>query len=256
MPAEIQLCVFEKKFEEPSGSGYCQKLETFFRACEYTKYEVVHSTISKAPKGKLPFIILDGKQHIADSHFIIRHLIREGRIKDLDQEAGLTPVQLAESRAWQAYIEELVYPAAGWTRFAYPENFEILKQEAFAKVPIPIRWILIPRVKSRVKKSLIIQGVGRHSQEEVDSIIEDFVENITARLHASNGEFFHGKSPSVIDCVMYGNLVNALRMKSNPAYIKLILSKEILKAYIACGTRLWFPEYAGILEMVKDQADT
>jgi len=251
MPAEIQLCVFEKKFEEPSGSGYCQKLETFFRACEYTKYEVVHSTISKAPKGKLPFIILDGKQHIADSHFIIRHLIREGRIKDLDKEAGLTPIQRAESRAWQAYMEELVYPAAVWTRFAYPENFEILKQEVFNSVPILIRWILLPVIKSRVRKGLIGHGVGRHSREEVDSIIEDFVENLTTRLHASNGDFFHGKSPSVIDCVVYGNLVNALQMKSNPTYTKLILSKEILKAYIARGTRLWFPEYTGILEMVK-----
>jgi len=136
MPAEIQFYAFEKKVEEPSGSGYCQKLETFLRASGYTSYEVKFTSPFKAPKGKLPYITLDSgssKQTIADSHFIIRHLIKEGRVKDLDAE--LTPVQKAESRAWQAYIDELVYPAAVWTRFAYPENLEILKQEAFANTP-------------------------------------------------------------------------------------------------------------------------
>jgi len=52
-------------------------------------------------------------------------------------DAGLTSVQRAEFRAWHAYVEELVYPAAGWiqTRFGYPEDYAKLKKEAVGKTP-------------------------------------------------------------------------------------------------------------------------
>lgn len=246
----IQFCVFEKAHDEPSGSGYCQKLETFFRACNHGDYEVKFTTVFKAPKGKLPYIIIDGKP-VADSHFIIRYLIREGKIKDLD--AGLTPLQRAESRSWQAYIEELVYPATLWTRFAYPENWAILKEEIFGRVPFPLNLILQWIITRRVGNGLKGHGVGRHSREEVDSIIEDFVKNLVVRLDAAEGNFFHGSTPTIIDCVVYGFLANALKMRSNPTYTGLILKSETLRQYVARGTRLWFPEYTGLLQMVESE---
>jgi hypothetical protein len=46
---------------------------------------------------KLPYIIVDNKP-VAHSHFIIQYLIKNGKMRDLD--AGLTPVQRAESCAW------------------------------------------------------------------------------------------------------------------------------------------------------------
>jgi hypothetical protein len=251
MPATIQLCVFEKRNDEPSGSSYCQKLETYFRACDYRDYENKFTVPFVAPKGKLPYIIIDNKP-IADSHFIIRYLIREGKIRDLDADAGLTPVQRAESRAWQAYIDELIYPATVCSRFSTPENWTILKEEAFGKLPFFLKWIIPSIIYSRVSKGLIGHGVGRHTKEEVNSILEDYIQNLCVRLEASDGVFFHGKSASLIDCVVYGSLVNALKMRSNPELTKLILPREVLRKYISYCTHLWFPEYTGILEMVGD----
>lgn len=253
MTSKIQFCVFEKKHDEPSGSGYCQKLETFFRASDFRAYEVKFVIPFSAPKGKLPYIILEDGKTVADSHFIIRHLIREGKIRDLDAE--LTPVQKAESRAWQAWIEELVYPATVWTRVGYPENLAVLKKEAFQNVPFGIRHFLHFYMPRRIQNALIGHGVGRHSREEVDSIIEEFVKSLVIRLQESTaqgkGSFFHGTSPTIIDCVVYGFLANALQLKSNPTYTALILEREVLREYVARGTRLWFPEYTGILEMVS-----
>lgn len=230
MPSKIQFCVFEKAHDEPSGSGYCQKLETFFRASDFRDYEVKFTSVFTAPKGKLPYIIINGKP-IADSHFIVQYLIREGRIRD---------------------IEELVYPATVWTRFAYPENWEILKVEVFKEVPNPIRWLLSWFIRRRVANGLKGHGVGRHSREEVDSILQDFVQNLIIRLKESKGPYFHGDKVAIIDCVVYGFMANALRMKSNPGYSALILESDVLREYVARGTRLWFPEYTRILEMVED----
>lgn len=257
MANKIQLCGFEKAHDEPSGSGYCQKLETFLRATGYTSYEVKFANVFSAPKGKLPYIILhqgDKQETIADSSFIIRHLLSNGITKDLDEEAGLTPAQKAESRAYQAYIEELVYPATVWTRFAFPENWEVLKVETFGKIPFFIRPIIQYIVRNRVKGGLIGHGVGRHSHEEVESILADYIENLCVRLdpQVSKGDWFHGEKVSNIDCVIYGFLANALHMKSNPGYKKLILERKLLKEYVERGTRLWFPEYTNILAMVVD----
>jgi glutathione S-transferase len=253
MPAIIQLCVFEKKHDEPSSSGFCQKLETFFRACDYSDYESKFTTGLKAPKGKLPYIIIDDKP-IADSHFIIQYLIKEQKIKDLD--AGLTPVQRAESRAWQAYIEELVFPAAVWTRVAYPENLPIVREELFSNLPVIIKQLVQWLIPRKLKSGLVAHGVGRHSREEVDSILEDFTKNLDARLKGSSGPFFHGATPTIIDCVIYGFLTSGLGMRSNPSYSRFILESEELSRYVARCTRLWFPEYTHILEMVDSEETT
>jgi hypothetical protein len=172
----------------------------------------------------------------------------------LDTEAGLTTVQRAESRAWQAYIEELVYPATVWTRFAYPENWEVMKKEPFNKIPVYVRWFFRMIIRYRVKKGLIGHGLGRHTREEVDSILEDCVENLSVRLEVNEGMFLHGKKASTIDCVVYGFLVNAIKERSNPELTSLILEREVLRRYVSRGTRLWFPEYTGILEMVEDES--
>jgi glutathione S-transferase len=256
MPSTIQFFVFPKETDEPSGSGYCQKLETFFRICDFKDYEVKFTSPPKAPKGKLPYIVVDNKP-VADSHFIIRYLIQNGKMRDLD--AGLTPVQRAESRAWQAYAEELVYPAVGWTRFGYPENYAKLKEVAVGKAPWFVRTLVFPLIGKKVRKSLVGHGVGRHSREEVDGLIEEFANHLAERLlspTSAGGGFFHGSEPTIIDCAIYGFLVNGLRMKdSNPGFTKAILAHEVLREYVARGTKLWFPEYKNFLEMVETGAN-
>lgn len=243
----LQLCVFKKEHDKPSGSGYCQKLETFLRASDYRDYEVKFTTQFTAPKGKLPYINIDGKP-VADSHFIIRYLIREDKVRDLD--ASLSLAQKAESRAWQAYIEELIYPATVWTRVYTPVNQAALMKEACANVPFILRPLVTLLIPGRIKKGLRAHGVGRHTPEEVDSILEDFISNLVVRLKETEGDFFHGSTPTIIDTIVYGFLVNALATQSNPGYTSLILESRDLREYIARGTRLWFPEYTRTLQMV------
>jgi len=250
MPSPVQLFVFQKETEEPSGSAFCQKLETYFRVCDFKDYKVKFTAPPKAPKGKLPYIIVDGKT-IADSHFIIRYFTENGKMRDLD--ANLTAFQRADSRAWQGYLEEFIYPATGWTRFGYPENYVHLKEEAVGKAPWFVRVLIFPLVGRNVRKSLIAHGVGRHSRQEVDGIIKECVHNLAERLNTSQGKFFHGSEPTLIDCTIYGVLVNVLRMKSNPGFTEAVLANHVLCEYVAHGTRLWFPEYKGIIEMLSSK---
>ena len=119
----LQFYAFQKPYDQPSASGYCQKLETFFRATDFRDYEPHFTLPFRAPKGKLPYVVFEG-QTIPDSHFIVQHLVKTKKVPDLD--ASLTPSQRAETRAWQAYVEELIYPAAVFSRLAH---FDLVKEE-------------------------------------------------------------------------------------------------------------------------------
>lgn len=136
--APIILYGFAKIKDHPSPSGFCQKLETFLR---YTsvKYVLKNSLPSRAPKGKLPYIY-DDKKIVADSHFIIEYLVQKGTVPDLD--AKLTANQKSDSRAFQAYMEELIYPCVLKERWLEEENYQKMRQENFSRVFWPLNWIM------------------------------------------------------------------------------------------------------------------
>lgn len=249
----IKFYCFEKETNEPSASGFCQKLESFLRATGHTDYTLHKTFPNSAPKGKLPYIELvrDGKtETIADSHFIIRHLIENNVVPDLDK--NLTAAQRADSRAWQAWTEELLYPAVVWQRWAIPANFAAIK--AILPVPAVVRWFVAWYLRRSILNSFWGHGVGRHSDEERERLVREYAEGLEARLEGT--EYFHGSEPTTIDTVLYGFLANSIVQPANPEFSALVLGSERLKKYTAGLTRKWFPEYEGLLELVeKHHAD-
>lgn len=88
----------------PSGSAFCQKLETYFRFAGIP-YNNEGATPNNAPKGKLPYVKFQDDSILADSHIIIRHLIEKGHA-DLDAQAGLTEVEKADGTVYRGYLED------------------------------------------------------------------------------------------------------------------------------------------------------
>ncbi|EIN05185.1 hypothetical protein PUNSTDRAFT_92068 [Punctularia strigosozonata HHB-11173 SS5] len=233
----------------PSASGYCQKLETFLRAVGSPSYELADAVPFTAPKGKLPWATITtpgSSQVIPDSHYIVRHLIASGLSPDPD--ASLTPAERADSRAWQAWVEELVYPAVVSTRWLRPANYAIVKHELSAPAPVKpvIAWIIYRRIKT----GLTGHGVARHSDEEVDVLLKEYVDALDARLSAAKSEFFHGgEEPTMVDIVTWSFLVNSLALQSNPEFNVLILGKPRLMRYVVALAKKWFPEYESIIKL-------
>jgi glutathione S-transferase len=245
----VQFYNYDKPTNHPSPSGYCQKLETYLRAASFKDYTLVPSLPFTAPKGKLPYIILThggSTTSIADSHFILKHLIQTEVVKDLDAE--LNESEKADSRAWQAWTEELVYPALCHTRWLRPENFATMSEN------LPAPWLLKPIVaryfRYRIGSALYGHGVGRHSDEEVDILLKEYVDALEKRMDGR--AWFHENNMSSIDIVIYAFLVNAVGEKGNPDYTKLILGRPRIKELIRQGTRSWFPEYEAVLEEVEN----
>lgn len=201
----------------------------------------------QCPKGKLPFITHAGEK-VADSTFIIRYLVDAGLSRDLDAE--LTAVQRAESRAWQVYMEEMVYPCVVYERWMIKENYDTISQTAFAAIP----WLLIPLVAAyfhrRISQGLNGKGVGQHSVEEVRSILRGAVDDFAARLEGHT--FFHDTAKATgIDVIIYAFLSNSLDCPANPFFSQLVLSKTSLVRFVRLMTETLFPEYERLLALVS-----
>ena len=243
----IKLYCLPKEPNVPSVSGYCQKLETFLRATSFSDYTLESASPFSAPKGKLPFIELehdDKKEIIADSHFIIKHLIDKNVVSDPD--AALTAAQRADSRAWQTWTEELIYPALVHTRWSRPANFAI--ESTNLPVPSLLKPLVARLIRWSILRSLWGHGVGRHSNDEIDLLLREYVDGLDARLERD--DYFHGKEPTMIDIIVFGFLANAIGELANPEYRAILLASERLKRYTAELTKKWFPEYETLLSDV------
>ncbi len=69
----ITLFQFPAAFNVPNASPYCLKLETWLRLAGLEYQVKVVSDPRKAPKGKLPYVRIEGEA-IGDSEIVIRTL--------------------------------------------------------------------------------------------------------------------------------------------------------------------------------------
>jgi len=243
----------------PSGSGYCQKVEVFLRYASIP-YELRATRPDKAPKGKLPYVEIYNRESksanpkpeiVPDSHFIIHRLISQGIVDDPDLSAGLTAVQKAESRAWQAYIEEFMHPSMIYERWCIDENYAMLVSDIFANIPWPLRPIITWFIRRIVTNGLWVHGIGRHSVAEVETLQKEAVEALEARLEGR--VYFHGgDKPSGIDLILVAFLQSGLAKKWNPHWSGLFIKSPNLVAFTKRLTKPLFPEYEVMLGELED----
>ncbi|EGN98911.1 hypothetical protein SERLA73DRAFT_54410 [Serpula lacrymans var. lacrymans S7.3] len=263
--SKVILWAFAKPARGPSYSAFCQKLETFLRFTS-TPYEVRETMTDKAPKGKLPYVDVqhEGKTvTIADSHFIIRYLVENGISANPDDQAGLTASQKSESRAFQAYMEEVLYSAMRYEKYCKDDNFATMMAEALEVTPLPfwLPWPLSSFVlgmfQRSAKNSLWAEGMGRHSEEEVKSLEKEGIQALEVRLSAH--PYFHGEKPTTIDVTISAFLACSLGTKANPYFTSMVISSHVLRSYCRRMTAPLFPEYEELLREIdsadKDRSD-
>lgn len=247
----VVLCAPQKPKDKPSLSGFCQKLEVFLRYSGIS-YELRDGHPHQGPKGKIPFAEITHDGHtvvVPDSHFIIRYLIEHKLIKDPDDLAGLTAEQRAESRAFQAFIEE-TYFAIVYERWCIPENYEVTMREIVGNAPWLLRLYLGWTLYRRVTSALWGAGMGRHSWEDVQTLQREAFEALEVKLQGH--KYFYGdERPSRIDLTVYGFLANILTAEGNPHFSNMILGSKVMRSFVREMTTALFPEYDELLKKVE-----
>jgi glutathione S-transferase len=204
------------------------KLETWLRMAAIP-YEVAPPDLSLAPKGKLPFVRIDG-EIMGDSTFIIERLTRKHG-KDLDER--LNRQERAVSLAFRRMIKENLYWVITHVRWAIDANFAlyqpVVKRLFLAGLPPEQQDAVCAGLRQQMLSQFVAQGMGKHSPEEVAQIGIADLQAISDYLDQK--PFFMGDQPTVVDATLFGYLVNLLDLPFDSPIIDFGRSKANLAAY-------------------------
>ena len=209
----------------PNASPFCMKVETYLKMAKLP-YEIVSITDPRvAPKGKLPFIEDNGKI-ISDSAFILEYL----KTTYGDSVDGqLSKQEQSESLILQKMMEEHLVWVLIYNRWMDPEGWRVVKNNYFKAIPKLLKGIIIPQIRKKMLKSLNLQGMGRHSRDEIYRIGAKAIDALSARLDTQ--DFFFGKIPSSVDAVAHAILSNILKTPINTPLQRHARSNVRLNAY-------------------------
>ncbi len=201
----------------PHMSPFCAKLETYLRMTD-TPHQVKAANFQKAPKGKIPYVSLDG-QMMGDSQLIIDRL-EAAAANPLD--ADLSGEEAAIGRAVRRMLEEGTYFTGVYLRWATDEGFLHTRSEISKVLPAPAR-LLLPLIRRKASKTVVSQGTGRHSFEEICALaVADFA---ACSEILGDKPFLLGDEPHVCDASLYSFLEGVLRFP-NDTPVKAAIGKD------------------------------
>lgn len=158
----IKLCTFPETFGLRNVSPFCLKVEMALTHLGLD-YEIIEeSDPRKSPKGKLPYIIMNGET-IADSELILERL---------DQAHGgalfgqLSDEEYARGYAFTRLIEDHLYWLVVASRWLDDAWFPNVVAGFFGNLPGLIRPIASKIARKQVLKTLDLHGLGRHNLDE------------------------------------------------------------------------------------------
>ena len=207
----------------PHLSPFCAKLETYLRMTD-TPHQVKAAPMTKAPKGKIPFVSIDGTL-MGDSQLIIERL-EKGSKRPLD--ADLSPADRATGHAVRRMLEEGAYFAAVHVRWSLDQGWDHTKAELRKLVPGPLK-MLLPVIRRKVKKNLHGQGTGRHSDDEIAAMATADFQACADLLGAK--PFLLGDHPHVCDATLYAFVEGVLRFPSDNPLKRAVAGMANLVAY-------------------------
>ncbi|PRP82756.1 glutathione S-transferase [Planoprotostelium fungivorum] len=197
---------------------------------------------------KLPYIECNGVI-VTDSDFCIKHLVKEGVSNDLD--VNLTPEQKVDGRAWQAYLEEKIYPCVVKQRWLDEPNYTNIVNTMLRSVVWPVRSVVGWNLSRKIYHALWAQGTARHSDEEIESLMQDAVSDMVVKSQGKR--YFHGTETfTTTDIVVYSFLSSGLLTTFDINWNRLVLSQITLVKYCLHMTESLFPEYEPLLKKLRE----
>ncbi len=210
----------------PTVSPFCLKLDAWLRTTGIAHEAVTAATPFAGPRGKAPWIELDGEK-LGDSTFIIAHLAQRFGV---DTDHHLTPAQCGQAVAIQRLIDENLYWTMVHDRWMNEANWQQFRDFVLGGLAVPLRRVLGPVARRGVKKQLRGRGTGFHSPEEIAAIRRRDVDALAAILGGQ--DWFFGDTPSSTDAVVYAQLVNIWRAPLENEVRRAIGQTPNLVAYI------------------------
>ncbi|MBL8625356.1 MAG: glutathione S-transferase family protein [Myxococcales bacterium] len=207
----------------PNMSPFCGKLETYLRASQ-TPHAVAPADFRTAPRGKIPYVELDGAV-LTDSQLIIEELERRAAAP---LDAGLTDADRALARVVRRTLEEGTYFLSVRMRWVEDDGWPVVQAEMKTLVPAPLR-LALPLIRRKVTKMIHAQGSGRRSRAEASQMIADDWAAIATLL--GDRPYMLGDRVRTVDCTVYAFLEAVLGFPVESPHRAAVAGHANLVAY-------------------------
>jgi glutathione S-transferase len=159
--ATLKVFTFAPDWGLPTVGPFALKLLAWLELAGLPYELVFEANPRKGPKGKNPWIELDGER-IGDSEVII-DLLRKRHAIDLDD--GLTPEQLALGHAWRRTFEEHYHQVLEWELFFHPAGAAWMRKSLTSQMPAALAAPVFSLMRSQFRKQLYARGIARHEPD-------------------------------------------------------------------------------------------
>ncbi|XP_066289725.1 failed axon connections homolog [Branchiostoma lanceolatum] len=217
----------------PCLTPFGMKLETYLRMADIP-YEPMYDW-SIGPKGKIPWIEYNGEA-MGDSGLIIEFLNRE---KGVDLNQSLSDADKAVSRAFTKMGEENTY--WGGARYRWIDNFDTVHEVLEVSWIVKILGLLRP-VRSTIRENMWAHGIGRHSRDEIEGIVEKDIKAVSTFLGAK--PYLMGDEPTEADAAAFGQL-SEVCFAFPGSYMERLVTVDCpnLQAYVNRMKNRYWPDW-------------
>lgn len=236
----ITLYGFGTRFGLPDISPFVLKVDVFLRMnnLEFQRKNGL-PYLRNSPKGKLP-VIDDGGKTVADSSFIIEHLIKS---HNLTIDDWLTKEQKATAYLINKSIDENFYWCLIYSRWICEDSWPRVKKELFARLPFPVRLVIPHIVRKGLKDTLFKHGIGRHSDAEIHEIARKSLQSFADIL--GDKPYIFGDKPCSLDATLYGFLAQAILIDMDTSMTKVARAFPTLVDYCERMRATFYADFNG-----------
>ena len=182
-----------RSWGSPNASPFCTKLETYLRMAE-VPYKLAPMKPGQMPKGKIPYVHMDGK-FMGDSQLIIEELERKLGDKALDR--GLAKHDAAVARLARRTLEEGTYFVGVYVRWQLDDGYAAIRAEFKKMLP----GLVVSIIRRGIIKKTHAQGTSRHTPEEAMAMGAADLAAIAQLL--GDKPFFLGDQPRTVDATVF-----------------------------------------------------
>jgi glutathione S-transferase len=232
----ITLHAFGAHFGLPDGSPFVMKGEMLLKLAGLP-YQSTTRGLSRAPKGKLPYIE-DGGEIVADSTFIRLHIEKKYGV---DFDRALSARERGVAWAVEKMLEDHLYWVMVYWRWLDDANFERGPKGYFKRAPAPLRPLLCAMVRRKVRASLHAHGIGRHNDAEKTLLASRCIDALSQIL--GDNRYLMGDQVCGADATVFSFVASGLPALFESPVQKKLAQTANLVAYCDRMMAEFFPAF-------------
>lgn len=208
-------------------SPFCLKVEMALTHVGIPFRHVTEKDPRKAPKGKLPYLVLENGEKLADSELILQYVDRltEGKLY-----GALSPRERGEGFAWSRLAEDHLYWLGVASRWLDDTWFPNIVREFFAFVPAILRPFAAGAARRQVAKTLHLHGLGRHTLAEQKEFARRDLQALSDGLEADR--YIVGQRMTVFDFTIASMLSGFMDNRPDTWFSSIANEYAVLRQYL------------------------